>query len=280
MLDGLRLTFICIILEIILIILGMAKTEFIHLGCFEDSMGQRGLPIFLGYVASIQECADKVAKENFVVFGLQLRTECWSGPNGKETYDRNGPSDRCINGTGNDLAFNAYKHLPVNGSWSIWTPWEACSVTCGGGSQSRNRTCSNPPPSFGGLDCTGVNKETRKCGTKYCPACRSIIYEPIADPNKILTNHGIEVHMTESDQMCRIKCYLNYDCVSYNLGPSPTPGMMVCQLNDADRYQHPQDYQERPGYSYRGIENACRSNPCVANTTCQAGFGEEQYRCV
>ncbi|XP_031571336.1 protein kinase C-binding protein NELL2-like, partial [Actinia tenebrosa] len=81
--------------------------------------------------------------------------------------------------------------------------------------------------------------------------------------------------------MCRAKCYMNHDCVSYNLGPSPTPGMMVCQLNDADRYQYPDDYQERPGYSYRGTENKCAENPCTtANQTCQTGFNTEGYRCL
>ncbi|XP_031571629.1 uncharacterized protein LOC116305795 [Actinia tenebrosa] len=76
----------------------------------------------------------------------------------------------------------------------------------------------------------------------------------------VLVNHVIETTFADSDTVCRIQCYLNNDCVSYNLGPSPAPGMMVCQLNDADRYQHPQDYQERPGYSYRGRKRLFRGS--------------------
>lgn len=51
---------------------------------------------------------------------------------------------------------------PVNGGW---TAWGACSVTCGGGTQSR--TCTNPSPANGGADCTGSS--TQNCNTQACP---------------------------------------------------------------------------------------------------------------
>ncbi|XP_020899812.1 techylectin-5B [Exaiptasia diaphana] len=56
----------------------------------------------------------------------------------------------------------------VHGNWSSWKPWESCSVKCGGGSQSRSRTCTSPAPANGGDDCTGNDKETRKCNPSKC----------------------------------------------------------------------------------------------------------------
>ena len=58
--------------------------------------------------------------------------------------------------------------LLVDGGWSSWGTWSGCSVTCGGGSQTRVRTCSNPPPSGGGENCRGSSSELRSCNTQGC----------------------------------------------------------------------------------------------------------------
>ena len=42
----------------------------------------------------------------------------------------------------------------MDGGWSNWTPYGTCSVTCGSGTQTRDRKCDNPTPSGGGLLCT------------------------------------------------------------------------------------------------------------------------------
>lgn len=55
------------------------------------------------------------------------------------------------------------------GSWARWLPWGACSVTCGGGIQNRSRTCSDPPPTFGGEECPGESEETSPCNEDPCP---------------------------------------------------------------------------------------------------------------
>jgi len=56
----------------------------------------------------------------------------------------------------------------VNGGWSAWSAWSACSVYCGGGTQTRTRTCTNPVPSCGGADCVGASLDSQACNTQAC----------------------------------------------------------------------------------------------------------------
>ncbi|XP_060065515.1 hemicentin-1-like [Ylistrum balloti] len=58
---------------------------------------------------------------------------------------------------------------PINGIWTDWQPWSACSVTCGNGTVIRSRNCDNPPPSFGGNDCEGSASDTQNCTLTHCP---------------------------------------------------------------------------------------------------------------
>ena len=58
----------------------------------------------------------------------------------------------------------------VDGNWTAWRAWGRCSRTCGGGTQQRTRSCTNPPPAFGGAGCTGSRSETRSCNEEpQCP---------------------------------------------------------------------------------------------------------------
>ncbi|XP_061173323.1 SCO-spondin-like [Saccostrea echinata] len=59
-------------------------------------------------------------------------------------------------------------HTVVNGGWSHWSRYGHCSVTCGIGVKSRNRTCSNPTPAKGGATCVGHSFETQRCRYQYC----------------------------------------------------------------------------------------------------------------
>ncbi|XP_023931784.1 uncharacterized protein LOC106153735 isoform X3 [Lingula anatina] len=58
---------------------------------------------------------------------------------------------------------------PADGNWGSWTPWSSCSVTCGGGTQTRSRQCDNPAPSNGGNTCFGSGSESQQCNTQGCP---------------------------------------------------------------------------------------------------------------
>ena len=64
--------------------------------------------------------------------------------------------------------------LLVDGRWSDWRPWGACSRSCGSGEQIRLRTCTKPRPAHGGKQCPGSNRESRPCNTNDCPGNNSM----------------------------------------------------------------------------------------------------------
>lgn len=59
---------------------------------------------------------------------------------------------------------------PVDGGFSDWDEWDACTAECGGGDQTRLRRCDNPAPEFGGLDCVGDLSECQRCNLDPCPS--------------------------------------------------------------------------------------------------------------
>ena len=65
------------------------------------------------------------------------------------------------------------KIFPVNGGWSEYGPWTNCTEVCGGGNQTRFRTCDNPKPKYGGMECEGSEMDNRDCNTQPCPSKES-----------------------------------------------------------------------------------------------------------
>ncbi|XP_052241656.1 coadhesin-like isoform X1 [Dreissena polymorpha] len=58
---------------------------------------------------------------------------------------------------------------PVDGNWTDWSIWSACTITCGNTTQTRTRTCTNPPPSHNGTDCEGTSEDYQPCLREPCP---------------------------------------------------------------------------------------------------------------
>jgi|GEM_PF-6132901 len=70
--------------------------------------------------------------------------------------------------------------MPVNGGWSDWS---VCSVSCGGGTQTR--TCTNPAPVYGGNDCQGSSSQG--CNTHSCGGGGGGIFD-LTIFNEIISN--------------------------------------------------------------------------------------------
>nr|XP_058947480.1 brevican core protein-like isoform X2 [Pocillopora verrucosa] len=105
-----------------------------------------------------------------------------------------------------------------------------------------------------------------------------IFKEPIF--NAALTGHIIRTVKVSDDGGCRVMCYMEPNCVSFNVGPSDD-GTRTCNLNNAtDDSVSPTSLVDRPNFSYNGAENVCLGDPCPGeNSVCQVGFTEKGFRC-
>ena len=71
----------------------------------------------------------------------------------------------------------------VDGEWGCWGDWSNCSKACDGGESMRSRLCDDPPPQYGGSNCSGnelleqqllsnniiQQHETKTCNQHHCP---------------------------------------------------------------------------------------------------------------
>ncbi|XP_047129589.1 uncharacterized protein LOC105843590 isoform X2 [Hydra vulgaris] len=60
----------------------------------------------------------------------------------------------------------------VNGGWTQWSSWSLCSQPCQDGIKKRYRSCTNPVPKYGGLQCNGINTDESIC---YSNECKQVI---------------------------------------------------------------------------------------------------------
>lgn len=78
----------------------------------------------------------------------------------------------------------------VDGGWTNWSSWSACSVTaCGqSGTQTRTRTCTNPVPSGTGANCSGYPTDTQSCSTSACLSQETLYYNSSTDSKVGITS--------------------------------------------------------------------------------------------
>nr|XP_028575323.1 A disintegrin and metalloproteinase with thrombospondin motifs 9 isoform X3 [Podarcis muralis] len=56
----------------------------------------------------------------------------------------------------------------TDGAWGTWSPFGACSRTCGGGIKNAVRECNRPEPKNGGKYCVGRRMKFKSCNTEPC----------------------------------------------------------------------------------------------------------------
>ena len=78
--------------------------------------------------------------------------------------------------------------------------------------------------------------------------CRILEFaEPIN--GRALRGHIFRKLSVDIQDNCRLKCYLESDCFSYNLGPLVN-NKYICELSDSDHRKHPGDLLPTQGFLY------------------------------
>ncbi|CAH3173729.1 unnamed protein product, partial [Porites evermanni] len=105
-----------------------------------------------------------------------------------------------------------------------------------------------------------------------------IFKEPIND--KVLPGHVIRTEMVPNEGSCRVKCFLEPNCVSINVGPE-VEGTRTCKLkNFTDESGTQTGLEEKKGYIHFAVENFCHRSRCPGKYfLCQVGFTNKGYRC-
>ena len=100
---------------------------------------------------------------------------------------------------------------PVDGGWSLWTPWTSCNAVCGDGTKTRSRECNQPPPSDGGAFCRGSSDEKARCNMDN-ERCGPHSVCSVED-NKAVCH--CQQGFLGSPPNCRPECTQNSDCPSH-----------------------------------------------------------------
>ncbi|KAM5315550.1 adhesion G protein-coupled receptor B1 isoform 1-T1 [Glossophaga mutica] len=133
------------------------------------------------------------------------------------------------------------QQCPVDGKWQAWAQWGGCSVTCGGGTQRRERACSGP--FFGGAACQGPQDEYRQCGAQRCP-----------EPHEICDkdNFGTVIWKeTPAGEVASVRCPRNATGVI----------MRRCELDEEGiAYWEPPTYIRCVSIDYRNIQMMTREH--------------------
>merc|ERR1712168_1381343 len=118
------------------------------------------------------ECPIDGGFTEWTAFG-DCSKSCAKGTKSRERTCTNPPPQyggkKCVGPLNNVAPCNTHP-CPIDGGYTPFSPWVKCSKSCGGGTQIRTRTCTNPTPKYGGDDCFGLGSpvERRPCETQAC----------------------------------------------------------------------------------------------------------------
>ena len=77
-----------------------------------------------------------------------------------------------------------------------------------------------------------------------------------------LQRHVFKSIVVQKESACDAKCYIEGNCVSYNIVSSLEDGTLTCELSDSDHEIHPEELVRRFGSTYHPFEvSSLERNP-------------------
>ena len=165
--------------------------------------------------------------------------------------------------------------LPQDCVMNSWSSWSACSVKCGGGTQTRNRTVKTMN-AYGGQACPSLN-ESRACNTQACP---------VNTEQGICTNN----HNASDEASCKTKSKSDCDLETITINqfgtlqdiskcfwsaPAPTTEaprtLAPSPITEGPRTPPPAPITEaptRPSSNTYPAPNAGQNEDCPAHSVC------------
>ncbi|KAJ8962090.1 hypothetical protein NQ318_018044 [Aromia moschata] len=161
----------------------------------------------------------------------------------------------CVNGYCEEVGSRRYERVPVvlnpqDGGWSDWSPWGACSRTCGMGAQFKSRECNNPEPSYGGKYCVGNREEWRLCNQNPCP-------EPLVDLRAQQCQHLPRILHLEG------KPEANFTWLPYESDQPNKKCKYICvNAENKELYVTGENLMDGTPCSYEDADNICVQGKC------------------
>ncbi|CAK6982797.1 LOW QUALITY PROTEIN: A disintegrin and metalloproteinase with thrombospondin motifs 2-like [Scomber scombrus] len=145
-----------------------------------------------------------------------------------------GPGKHCFKGFCMKLTPDL---LRQDGSWGAWSPFGACSRTCGGGVRFRARRCDNPVPANGGRTCFGNSYEFQLCNQEDCPPLTDFREEQCKLWNPYFEHEGKKHHWLpyqhpDPDERCQLFCQSKETSAAVSMNRMVHDGT-ACSYGDA-----------------------------------------------
>lgn len=87
----------------------------------------------------------------------------------------------------------------------------------------------------------------------FTEICRVLKYKP-AIKEYSLQGHVIKNLTVKRESACHARCFIEHDCVSFNIGSSNQEGTYICELSDSDHEIHPEALIRRNGFTVQPTE--------------------------